>query len=97
MTAELRFTEKYLSHFQLFEDILTEGIERKAFKRVDVHITSFAIVGIIHALYHQWLLTGESGKLAGTFSQLRDLVFDGLVNRRPPRAPQAVRPAARST
>jgi len=43
LTAELRFTEKYLSHFQLFEDILTEGIERKAFKRVDVHITSFGV------------------------------------------------------
>jgi TetR/AcrR family fatty acid metabolism transcriptional regulator len=80
--AELRFTKKYLTHFYLFEGILTEGIERNVFKNVNVNITSSAIVGIIHALYHEWLLSDESMSRAGTVSQIMDLVFDGLVNKR---------------
>jgi hypothetical protein len=43
LAAELRFTENCFSHFQPFEDILTEDIGRKAFKRVDVHLTSFGV------------------------------------------------------
>ncbi len=79
--AELRFTKKYLAHFCLFEGILAEGIEQKAFKSVDARLVSFAIVGIIHALCHQWLLGGESRKLAGNVSEIKKLVFNGIERK----------------
>jgi AcrR family transcriptional regulator len=91
---ELRFMKKYLSHLSLFEDILAEGIERRAFRQVDVRVTSFAIAGVVHALYHQWRIEGERGRVRGNITPIRHLVFNGLVigNLQPPE-PEPASPA----
>lgn len=76
---ELRFAERFLWHYSLFEGILADGVERRTFRRVDVRIASFAITGMILAA-HRAQLPGGSGKATvGTISQIRKLVFDGLA------------------
>jgi AcrR family transcriptional regulator len=76
---ELRFAERFLSHFSLFEGILADGVERRTFGRVDVRVASFAITGMILAAYRAQLSIGAGKAPAGTISQIRKLVFDGLT------------------
>jgi AcrR family transcriptional regulator len=76
---ELRFEEKYLSHFLLFEGILADGVERRIFKRVDARIASFAITGMILAAHRARLSAGAGRAPVGTVTQLEMLVFDGLM------------------
>ena len=75
---ELRFTQRYLSHFSLFEGILADGVGRKAFRSVDVRIASYAITGMILAAHRARISIGARKARAGVLSQIRKLVFDGL-------------------
>jgi AcrR family transcriptional regulator len=79
--TELRFTKKYLAHRYAFENILREGIEAGILKNVNVHIVSFAISGIIHALYHNRLFHRDSMAPASDISLAKELVFNGLLEK----------------
>jgi AcrR family transcriptional regulator len=76
---ELRFAERFLSHFSLFEGILADGVERKTFRRVDVRGASFAITGMILAAHRAQLSIGAGKAPVRAVSQIRKLVFDGLA------------------
>ena len=76
---ELRFPERFFSHFSLFEGILADGVERRTFRRVDVRVASFAITGMILAAHRAQLSIGAGKAPAGVISQIRKLVFDGLT------------------
>ena len=79
---ELRFPERLLAHFSLFEGILARGVERKSFRRIDVRVVSFAITGMILAA-HQAQLSGSAGKApAGAIGRIRELVLEGLIENR---------------
>jgi AcrR family transcriptional regulator len=76
---ELRFAERLLAHFSLFEGILADGIERRKFARVDIRVASFAITGMILAAHRALLSIGGGKAPAGADSRIRELVFDGLT------------------
>ena len=76
---ELRFTERLLAHFSLFEGILADGVERRMFRRVDVRVASFAITGMILAAHRAQLSIGGGKAPAGAVPQIRELVFNGLA------------------
>ncbi len=76
---ELRFAERFLSHFSLFEDIIADGVERRTFRRVDVRVASFAITGMILAAHRAQLSAGAGKAPAGALSRIRELVFHGLT------------------
>jgi TetR/AcrR family fatty acid metabolism transcriptional regulator len=92
--TELRSMKRHIAHLSLFEGILTEGIERGAFRRIDVRVGSFAIAGIIHAHYHQWRIEGKGRKLLGDVSPVKNLVFSGLVIRNVTRPEHETAPPA---
>jgi AcrR family transcriptional regulator len=78
---ELRFAERLLPHFSLFESILADGIERRTFRRVDVRVASFAITGMILAAHRAHLsIEADTGR-SSALSQIRALVFNGLAGR----------------
>ncbi|MCX5752500.1 MAG: TetR/AcrR family transcriptional regulator [Candidatus Krumholzibacteria bacterium] len=76
---ELRFAERLLSHFSLFERILADGVERKTFRRVDVRMASFAITGMILAAHRAQLSVGAGKAPAGAAFRITKLIFDGLA------------------
>ena len=76
---ELRFAERFLSHFSLFEGILADGVERRTFRRLDVRVASFAITGMILAVHRAQLSAGAGKAPAGAVSQIRKFVFNGLA------------------
>lgn len=81
-TQELRFPERFLSHYSLFEGALAEGVERRAFRPVDVRVASFAITGMILAVHRARLSPGAGRAPAEADSRIAQLVLHGLTGIR---------------
>ncbi len=71
-------------HAELFEAILSEGIQSGEFRRVDITVTAHAIIGMCNWIY-QWY--SPEGKLKPTeiAALFSDLVIHGLTPAHPRR------------
>jgi AcrR family transcriptional regulator len=77
---ELRFAERYLAQFSLFEPVLADGIARGSFRPVDVRVASFAITGMILAVTRGRSTGGPGKKSTDDLSPIKELVFEGLAS-----------------
>jgi|WetSurMetagenome_2_1015567.scaffolds.fasta_scaffold134648_2 AcrR family transcriptional regulator len=90
---ELRFAERFLSPFSLFEGVIFDGVERGTFRSVDVRVASFAITGMILAAHRAGLARGAVKAPAGAVSPIGTLVVDGLAKNRSKPADDSASPA----
>ncbi len=82
---EMRFADRYVAPFSLFEPALAEGIARGAFRPVDVRVTSFAITGMILAVHRERSTGRAGGKSTEGPSPIQRLVLEGLAAAGPAR------------
>jgi len=75
---EIRFAERFLAHYTLFERIIMDGIERKAFRNVNARAASFAIAGMILAVNRAQPAGGSGKAQTKLLAPIMHLILEGL-------------------
>jgi len=74
-----RWKEKHLSHIDHLEKILSEGMNKGYFKRVNPKSCAYALWGLTNYLLYKWLISERKYPIKKELSVIQKTFFEGIL------------------
>lgn len=69
------------AEIQLIKNILTEGVEKRVFKRMDIHLSSIVIFHAVKGLEVPYIRQSLTAEFASKKHEIIDFIFSGIVKK----------------
>jgi AcrR family transcriptional regulator len=70
--------KRFVSHVKLFQEIIVNGINTSKFRKMEPSMAAWAIVGLMHAAIHRWLVTDHRQNVDKDLAFIKELLFNGI-------------------
>ncbi|KPL00054.1 MAG: hypothetical protein AMJ90_08900 [candidate division Zixibacteria bacterium SM23_73_2] len=72
--------EKNLFYIEHLEKIITEGMKKGYFKKIDPRSCAYALWGLTNSLLYKWLLSEKKYPIKKELSVIQKTFFEGILN-----------------